>query len=1279
MPKQIQIGYDKVPAPVTKRFPQLIDIEGIPLTDVAGNPLLTEEEAILGSFARAESALSTVAANKGKAQALPVVEVFPSESEVSSSLLGIPRAEEALSLFSDVSTYGLDEDNWNYYTFNGGGRDPGEWYRKENLNYGRRRFPNFNEGTEEQALYLESFPTQYEFPVGPFQGKTLNPSGSFKDYMNFIAMGKVLYAKYAGGAASSFAKKYFLNDDIKIVGADEIPINIAPPDTDYSYSGEPRGASEFSFVTGDEANNFMLQAGSYFDVDYGDNLQSSFDQIERWTQLFQEIVDDVAQFPDEFTGGSQRYVDSSEFKAVRAFCTQKSRPGGSSQAESFAILESKKTFRYQPGRVSGFTFGVRLKADPSSSSNYIEWGCSNESDEYMLQLVGSRLNIVRRSVIPFPQDILRNRFGLQASDQKLKYPVGLGNENPLYETIFERRSWNGDKLDGSGPSGYILSFENVTMYKIEFSWYGAIGAKFYAYVPSGNGEARWVLMHTLVIENGIEGPIMKNPDMKFKYLLYTANNERVKEPVYIFKYGSSYYIDGGDEGTINLSTFTTDGKSFLNRTPIIGVLPKEKIFNRDGVGNSNYKKGYPDTISVSVTEDVRIDIEEVVGSPTGQHFIFQPSIQANLHPFSRTLPFIFGSAPVTSLPGNPLDPDDQDFADDGTIGLREGEIPNIVNNADFVFNDGNEITNAGLNLGELFQIGDEILVEDTTSSNDGIYLIIGYDNTGGKDALLVRYNNPSSFTANNFPGDQSTTADAGQNGGVNIKSTGIKPSENNAKLIGDGIYNIHVSAEGAVVSDQIISSDILRRDSSFNLAQGNIDKLLKVDGETIVEKGTRFDARVASYNTIVASDVPINANEFIVHFMVPGRRDQQYGRHYADFGITFSSSKPYSVNCENGEQRLLFGDFGNEKEINLTEYPFVEYSHSAAAFDIQTNAEYTEWEPSEGERFMIDYRYATPAGGNSGYQAAIKGRVTFTDYGINVEASARVETDPVGVYRLRFSNAGNYPSDSLLDTVDTEIDVNNLGSEVGVGTLGTGWFYYGTSLSVGDGNRYIRIYKSGAVEEDFTELKDAISATAIDGNPGTVQTKELTLEDMWQVSSFPSGVEVDPVSPPERRFTSQEFTVSRALRFNSQPFYLVLAMKDYAQINNISVEEINPEGRSTHTPNFITGTTESQELFYDLFGNSATTNPPSNFVSDTRLSGLRYDSQTQNPLRPGTVLYSFYVAANKPETFRLNNIFNFDRKFLTRGLLNNKAIFFTATSVDGNAGQIEMGLTSREQ
>jgi hypothetical protein len=165
MSKQIKIGLDKLPAPLTKQYTQLIDLEGLPLRDAAGNPLVSEGSGSLGIFNSAQNALSSYV-NAEKETALPIVEQFPEVSAVSNSLLGVPRAEEQLSLFSDVATYGLDEDAWNQYTFTQTSNIPPEWYIKKHPIYGRRENPSFNEGSEEQALYLRNFSTQYSFPTG---------------------------------------------------------------------------------------------------------------------------------------------------------------------------------------------------------------------------------------------------------------------------------------------------------------------------------------------------------------------------------------------------------------------------------------------------------------------------------------------------------------------------------------------------------------------------------------------------------------------------------------------------------------------------------------------------------------------------------------------------------------------------------------------------------------------------------------------------------------------------------------------------------------------------------------------------------------------------------------------------------------------------------------------------------------------------------------------------------------------------------------------------------
>ncbi len=645
MPKQIKLGLDKVPAPVTKQFTQLIDIEGNLLYDAAGNPVVTEDEAVLGSFARSDAATSIFSNNYNNSPVVtvPVEEQFSSESEVSSSILGVPRAEEQLSLFADVSTYGLDEENWNYYTFSNAVYPP-EWYSKENPIFGRRFNPKFYEESTEQALVISTYPSQYNFPGSTIANRQSEASDSLKRFMNFIAMGKYLYTIFLP-YNRVFAERNFLNTDIKIVSSGEAEIDVTSTST-FNTNG--------LFFSGDN---------TFFDVEYGSDLQGAFDQIERWTVLFDRIVSGDASFPTLTGQPEPDFTLDPIYPFIRSFLSSKAQPGGSSSATKFAILESKKTFRYQPGRASGFTFGVRQETDPASNVNTIEWGCSNDTDEYMFQLVGSRFNIVRRSVIKLP-DALLLRQGLDPTDQSATpiEPKGTTVREAMWETVIPRTKFNGDSLLGNGPSGYILSFEDVTMYKIEFSWYGAIGAKFYAYVPSGNGDARWVLIHRLVIENGLGKPILKNPDFKFKYLVYTEDNATMKKPVALYKYGSSYYVDGGDEGTIRLVTTTVDSKQVDKpRTPLLGILPKQKIFNSDGEGLTNFKKAYPSTMSISSDIDMRIDIEEINGSPDGVHYNFSTSLHNGVHALSRTLTFGFvgtGGNQLDILNGDALNVED---------------------------------------------------------------------------------------------------------------------------------------------------------------------------------------------------------------------------------------------------------------------------------------------------------------------------------------------------------------------------------------------------------------------------------------------------------------------------------------------------------------------------------------------------------------------------------------------------------------------------------------------
>ena len=250
-------------------------------------------------------------------------------------------------------------------------------------------------------------------------------------------------------------------------------------------------------------------------------------------------------------------------------------PGGYTNGVMLASWTSKRAFRYQPGRVTGFTLGVRMSTETNTNGEVIQWGCNNSyGDGYFFQLErGTDLSIVRTSP-------------------------------DLGTLVVPRSEWNGDKLFvGEGNTGWGLDLARVTMFKIEFSWYGAVGARFLAYVPDGNGEARWVVLHYISAENRFDRPSLRSAYLRL--FVSTQSVAGATKPTFIYLYGSSVYIDGGDKGTVTAGAANLETPKTIdsNSRSLIGLSYKEKI---NGVDNQ--KTVYPVSLSAYASVPTRIDL-----------------------------------------------------------------------------------------------------------------------------------------------------------------------------------------------------------------------------------------------------------------------------------------------------------------------------------------------------------------------------------------------------------------------------------------------------------------------------------------------------------------------------------------------------------------------------------------------------------------------------------------------------------------------------------------------
>ena len=365
------------------------------------------------------------------------------------------------------------------------------------------------------------------------------------------------------------------------------------------------------------------------------------------------------------------------------------------------ILSSKRFFRYQPGRVSSATFGVRF-SESTDATDVKKAGAFDSKDGYYWEVQGgaqdftgdARTNknfnfyCVRRSsafetdatgirnpdagdgdVGTAGSDLVIVRGGLTyvhaaLYDRSLRdassgvnigsnassngtttvsssfLTVASGNQY-TYEYRVPRRYFSGDRLDAQtatlfysdrtpGKSSFTLhasgtantplvsyidgtavtddvgnlqtdtsvwdfDFTKVTMLKVDYSWYGAVGARFFAYIPDSTttGNASWVRVHDIRTSNQLVSPSLSNPTLPITYVAqkYNSANESA-----IYKYGASYYIDGGDTGTVvarsqsnaNDRGVSTAGEALLAvrvKNEVNGVRNRMQVYpTRLGVG-----------------------------------------------------------------------------------------------------------------------------------------------------------------------------------------------------------------------------------------------------------------------------------------------------------------------------------------------------------------------------------------------------------------------------------------------------------------------------------------------------------------------------------------------------------------------------------------------------------------------------------------------------------------------------------------------------------------------
>jgi len=253
-----------------------------------------------------------------------------------------------------------------------------------------------------------------------------------------------------------------------------------------------------------------------------------------------------------------------------------------------ARLSTRKRFRYQTGRVMRMSVCVQMSQAALPACEKL-WGIGDSQDGFFFQILA----------------------GGEGDDFRLVYRRSSG-DGLVKEIIIPRSQFNHDTMDGNGPSNATIDFTKNCMYLVEWGWYGASSARFYAFVVDDQTtlpasvkkvpRGRWVMLHEILIPDSLNAPSLGTPVLPFT--IEISNSGYLVEPQFVMKYGLSVQVDGGESEKATI--YGADISNGREIGPILGgseashFFPLFAIRAKDFAPNKilNTLQGLPKTLSL---------------------------------------------------------------------------------------------------------------------------------------------------------------------------------------------------------------------------------------------------------------------------------------------------------------------------------------------------------------------------------------------------------------------------------------------------------------------------------------------------------------------------------------------------------------------------------------------------------------------------------------------------------------------------------------------------------
>ena len=175
---------------------------------------------------------------------------------------------------------------------------------------------------------------------------------------------------------------------------------------------------------------------------------------------------------------------------------------------SYVIRQSKRVMSYQPGK-SLLHFSTFVM-DTAQTNLAQRVGMFDNDNGIYFEKTGSTLNWVRRT----------------------------STSGSSVDNTVAQSSWNGDKLDGTGASGYTLDTTKACIMFMDFEWLG-MGSVRCGFVIDG----KFIVAHTFLNANNLDTVYMRTANLPIRYMIIALGT--LDSTATLLQVCSTTMIEGG--------------------------------------------------------------------------------------------------------------------------------------------------------------------------------------------------------------------------------------------------------------------------------------------------------------------------------------------------------------------------------------------------------------------------------------------------------------------------------------------------------------------------------------------------------------------------------------------------------------------------------------------------------------------------------------------------------------------------------------------------------------